>query len=246
MSWQRPSDPNNLSKCLEKQIFTKEDNKRVLGSFSERLITSAWCTQPETTLIDYFKWHESTIDLDEHAEGELLSVTHNELNLLWSNKKLYRSWEASMYLYATRGYTIRRIFAVDPNASDGEKSALLQVFYRHALLGMTPVVVHCKNLIKNTNKDLGIECDMYGLLNRSIAYFFKFPINSNPILVRSVNDEVVKSTESAYKKLIEKASDVEKYRKAFNLELMPGQIMEAEEDADFIIKNAKLEAGNLN
>ena len=146
------------------------------------------------SFVGYKDWHEEDTDWKE-GNGTICSATFGELNHLWANKDLFVHYEARLCRFMNRGGKNHRIFVVGKDLADPITLWPLQkTMLRHKLLGFSPRVmgvVSARDMIRG----MGVVCDTIASLNGRISYFIKFPLERDPLMLRIIDEQIVKRTE---------------------------------------------------
>lgn len=196
-----------VAKPVVQPIRKKWQRQRDLQSFSSDLVKHHHSI---TNFIDYFAWHEDDTDWQK-GNGVLNATTYGELLNLWTNVNLFVTYEARLLRFKNRGGEIQRVFVIGGELVDPIRLwAFQRTLIRHKELEFSPRVISILDLRAEV-KRMGINCDMFGTLNGSIAYFFKFPLVKDPIMLRTIDKKIVRKAEFCFSKFWEKAEDFEKW-----------------------------------
>ncbi|MEC4685486.1 MAG: hypothetical protein VST71_07125 [Nitrospirota bacterium] len=233
----------DISKEVLKPVFTghltkhanKKRNREILLSFSKEFASH---DKKETTSLDYFSW------IEEHNEwqtgsGRLLTTSHKEITRLWSQYKKIAPYEALLVRYIGNGGNISRLFALGAEYLDPTvRLLLLEVMYRHHLLGFSPKVTSVIDL-HNSTKNLDVSCEMFASFNDQAAYYLRLPDNSDPLFVRTTNKKYISSAISCHFQLLESSESFEKWYKNQVVKLSKKQIKDVEEQCNLILEISK-------
>ncbi len=167
-------------------LRARKDRRRILESFSPVLASHP---SDLTSIEDYFGWHEQDPEWTQ-GDGTLISATYGELFHLWLDPTRYVIYEARLVRFLRRGGETRRVFVWGPAALDDSSEvgqwAFQRVLLRHEILRFEPRVRTVIDLEDDLRK-LGVSCHMCGTFDQRIAYFFKFPHDHDPSMVRTAD-----------------------------------------------------------
>jgi hypothetical protein len=204
-----------------KPYIENRNRKQILKSFSDDFEKD---TENQTQIVDYYVWHEENNDW-ENGNGHLGISSYGELYHFWSVPNNFILYEAKLLRFIRNGGKINRLFLLGPEIGDiGGLWTTASVFKRHQALGFSPKVLSVLDL-RHELKTLGVNCDMYGVLNGRIAYFLKFPLNAPPVMVRTENKKIIDKIENSQSRLWKNATYSESWIKKKNIYL-PKEIID--------------------
>lgn len=211
-----------------------EAEAEILASFTPEFLAHR---PEETSVEDYYLWHE-----DFHAtdSGELLSVTHRELESLWTFARYSVIYEVFVRRLLDSGGSASRVFVlgeeyVDPTT----RRLLLHVLYRHLLLGFGPRVSFLPNVMDLRRSLLGIRCDASAVLSRRTGIFFRFPTNQYPLLVVSKNPTTIVRAVTAHKETEKSSVSFEEWYRNQPQKLSAAEIRFIEDEVQAILRIAR-------
>lgn len=221
--------PNTASKWK-----SKFERKRILKSFAVEFTDHS---SNETEILDYYSWHEKPSDL-KSGTGRLLSVTHKEIARLWSQISIIAPYEAFLLRHLSEGGVMSRIFVLGAEYVDPKvRMFLLSVLYRHNVLGFSPKIVALGDM-KQVSKNLFVDCDMFGVLNDFVAYYFKFPVSGDPIFVRTTEPLFINFARRCHTELEKRSKPFDSWYKGQPLKLSPAKCKEIELECRLIFEIA--------
>lgn len=212
--------------------ITKEVGRAVatpVGSYLGKLETrkknlllfkSEFAKQPRgiTDFVDYegFVEEESTF---RSGAGRILSATHGEILRLWSRPEIIGPYEAFLRHHLDVGGELARVFVAGPElVMPGALKAFAVVLYRHHFLGFNPRVVSLSDLAV-LRRSLQVDCDMFGVIGDSTAYFIRFSDRKPPLVVRSMHESTVLTASHAHQYLVKSSKDWESWLSNMPIEL---------------------------
>ncbi len=157
-----------------------------------------------TDIVDYYTFYEH-VDNWLTGNGVLNAATYGETLRFWTTPHIFLPYEAKLMRFLKRGGDVRRIFVIGPEVHDPIRFlAMYRTLKRHEALGFHPHVLSVVDLQPEVER-IGISCDMFGVLNGSIVYFFRFPENDEPIMVRTTDRKQSNAAEKVFATLWRKA-----------------------------------------
>lgn len=158
-----------------------------------------------TEVVDYYTFHEH-VDHWLAGKGILNAATYGETVRFWTEPNIFLPYEARLVRFLKRGGEIRRVFLIGPEIHDPMRAwALYRTLKRHDALSFAPRILSVVDLQKAIS-DTGIACDMFGVLNGEIGYFFRFPENDAPLMVRTSDSSTAAGADNAFTTLWRSAS----------------------------------------
>ena len=172
-----------LGHPLLSPIKRSYQRRTILNLFSPKLTHHP---RTVTEIVDYYTFHEHA----EHwlgGKGILNAATYGETVRFWTDPNIFLPYEAKLVRFMKRGGEVRRVFLIGPEIHDPMRAwALYRTLKRHDALRFAPHVLSVIDLQKAI-ADTGIACDMFGVLNGEVGYFFRFPENDAPLMVRTTD-----------------------------------------------------------
>jgi len=212
-----------------------KESKQILDSFSREFKEH---DSDMTSIEDYYSWHENRNDW-KNESGRILSATYKEVEYLWANKEIVSIYEAFLVRYIKSGGTVIRIFITGNDYIDPAKQLIfMSVLYRHYILGFNPRVASVLDL-DNIKDNLHVSCDMFGVFNEKVAYYFKFKNNTIPLFVRTQDKKFVDIAIKNYNELLDTSISFEKWYKGQPFKLTSAQKKEIENECAFICDISK-------
>lgn len=220
----------------------RRERKALLESFSERFTSHP---SSITDFVNYIQWHEEDADWKQ-GSGLLASATYGEIFRLWTVADLFVVYEAHLLRFLRKGGETRRVFLVRGEVGDPIRLlALERTMFRHQLLGFKPKVASVVHL-QDEMKKVGVRCEMFGILNSRIAYFFQFPINQEPLMLRTIEPTIVQQAENHHHRIFEIAELFETWYKRQRIHLPLELREQVETECQWIHAAAKApSAGNI-
>jgi hypothetical protein len=202
-----------VAQPLIRPFLEARQRRSALASFSPDLVRHDISI---THFVDYYNWHEQDTDWLE-GNGFLAAATYGELFYIWANPDVFVSYEARLLRFIRRGGVVRRIYVLGPYIRDPVGLwALERTLLRHQRLGFLTRVGSVLDL-REEIREIGINCEMYGVLNGRIGYFLRFPPNEPPIMLRSIDKRLVWRAENHFRKLWQAGEDSQSwYRRQSN------------------------------
>ena len=184
-----------------------QQRRRALATFSSEV---AGHPESISQIADYFGLHESDANWAQ-GNGLLVSATYGELLHLWTNPEQFVTYEARLKGFIGRGGETRRVFLLGPDLADRIRLwALQRTLLRHELLGFAPRVLSVLDL-QSAISYLNIDCDMFAVLNGTVGYFVKFPPAGPPLLLRTIEERLVRRAENRFQDLWRSAESFEQW-----------------------------------
>jgi hypothetical protein len=166
-----------------------------------------------THLVDYVRWHEHDAGWLS-GSGLLASATYGEINRLWSTEDSFVPYEARLLRFMKCGGETRRVFVVGSElVTPAGSFALHRTLLRHERLKFRPRVHSVLDLRREIAK-LGIDTDMFGVLNSKIAYLLQFRGNG-PLMLRTTDGASVTECENRFQVLWKDAESYTHWRSRF-------------------------------
>lgn len=209
---------------VERWIEKKRSRRKILGLFSPNIIDHPRDT---TEILDYSTWHANPSELDT-GSGRLLSVTHNEIQQLWSQPESSFQYDAFLLRHLRKGGSVSRVFVLGKEYADNKfQDRQVEVMYRHQKLDLKPYVVSVHDL-HQISQDLGIKCDTFGVLNDRFAYYYQF-VGEYPRYIRTNDPQYVKRAIRCHNVLLRIARPFEKWRKDYSIQINSEQVIAIEQ-----------------
>jgi len=164
-----------------------------------RLFSPDFAQHPNaiTQVIDYYTFHENVENWLE-GKGILNAASYGETIRFWTLPDIFLPYEAKLVRFLKRGGEVRRIFLVGPEIHDPIRAwALYRTLKKHDALGFKPHVQSVVDLQREISR-VGIACDMFGILNGAIGYFFRFPENDAPLMIRTTDNRTATKSDNAF------------------------------------------------
>lgn len=209
-----PDIPINKMYDDAKVILTKLGNpiidplrRRIRRKTLLRLFSPDFASHPAdvTAFVDYYTFHEH-VESWLSGKGTLNSAPYGETLRFWTMPNMFLPYEAKLMRFLRRGGEARRIFLIGPEIHDSMREwALYRTLKRHDALGFKPRVRSVIDLQAEIFR-FGTACDMFGVLNGSIGYFFRFPENDSPLMLRTNDITIATRADNAFKRLWDDAN----------------------------------------
>ena len=198
---------NVVTKPILDFTYRPIENRAIIGGFSKKFRQHP---RHESHLIDYYHWVSGHNDW-RSGNGLLASATYGELFSLWANPGMFITFEAKLKRFIKNGGEVCRIFLIGSELhNDKSRQLLMRAAVRHCRLGFAPRI----NSVLDLNEELGalgVKCDMMTGLNGGIFYFFQFPENGYPRVLRTINEEFVLKAQNSFWRLWKMSTDFEKW-----------------------------------
>lgn len=149
----------------------------------------------ETSVEDYYLWHESDSDWIESGSGLLTTMTYGEIYRFWTNRYYFPSYESKLLKFRDEGGRTKRTFVIENDTTRdlGRLRSFCRVLNRHIKLkldpGFVPRVRRVRSL-EEAKAKLGVACSMFGTINEKFAYFFIFE-DQQVLMARSTHKDIV-------------------------------------------------------
>ncbi len=173
-------------------IIESPDPMTVLQRFSPVFLKH---DPSETSVVNYYNWHESITDFLDRGNGLLSTITYGEIYNLWTDDRYFPGYESKLLLLKKQGGHQKRTFVI-PNDVTYDPSRIrlfCRVLMRHIRLEFDPKnvpKVKRVSMLEAARSELGINCSMFGTLNGKFAYFFLFE-KDQMFMVRTTHKETV-------------------------------------------------------
>ena len=186
---------------LAQQEKQEGSNQEILASFAPYFGVHG---TDVTDLVDYHNWHtEVSRWVVPGCPSTFWSITYHEFTAsrLWTNKDCFVDYEAYLRQLPQGGEAVRRVFVVDRDQLLPEENrlALLRTLLRHERLGFQSKIIWRRKyscLVDALDPTFDTVAAFSGR-----AYFMRFPENSNPLMLATIDSSVVRSANEFLERL---------------------------------------------
>ena len=228
----------SIAKTLTANVPMSPDGvNQILESFSTEFSRTK---KSGAQLVDYYKFFEHPSIWTE-KRGELLAVSHNEIQQWWVLREVYSIYEQHLIRFQRENGTVNRVFVF--RYDEFENPSVCRTFctigYRHRFLGFEPRYATQSSLHLSRNR-VGVECDSHVVINRQVVYFSKPHVDGGIVTVRVDKPTFVDKAARCHEELLTEARSFDfllnwlKERKDFQLHT--ADIEESEREAKLIIE----------